>query len=550
MTERKLYMKQPRLLLSYKLIVWFSAQAPSERHGPVRPCAAEGIEVGLGGRGRRGGAAYRSVHARAEGSAPFAGGRDDEVVLGVLEAGVLADELQSDIAHGTVAVLGNDDFGHAAQVGAVGRGENLVVVGAVDEADYVGVLLDGARLTQVAQLRTLALLAFAVLYTTVQLRQGDNGDVQLLGQSLERTRDGAHLFLTATERHAAGVHQLQVVDDDDLHTMFAHQSAGLGTQFEDGERRRVVHVERGVYQVAQLVVQLLPLVVGQLTTLDLLARYLADVRYQTVHQLHVAHFEREQGHGIVIVHGNVLGHGQHEGRLTHSRTGSDDDEVGVLPARGHLVQLREAALQSAQTVGTRGRLLYQLVGLGDDGVDLRVVLLHVLLRDFEELSFGLLHQVVHVERLVERFRLDVAGEGDELTRQRLLRDDAGVILDMGRRSHLAAELCQVEGAAHLFQFAPLGELFLHGEDVHRLLVDGQVGDGGVDELMAVFVERLRPQNLAYQRIGIFLYHQCAQYGLLQFGSLGLNASVVGHRLRRLASRRANVTFLFCHGLDI
>ena len=68
----------------------------------------------------------------------------------------------------------------------------------------------------------------------------------------------------------------------------------------------------------------------------------------------------------------------------------------------------------------------------NDGVDLRVVLLQVLLRDGEELSLGLLHQVIDVDGGVEGSLLDLAGERDELARQELLGDDAGVVLDVGR----------------------------------------------------------------------------------------------------------------------
>ena len=39
----------------------------------------------------------------------------------------------------------------------------------MDETHHVGILLDGTRLTQIAQLRPLAFLAFAVLHATVQL---------------------------------------------------------------------------------------------------------------------------------------------------------------------------------------------------------------------------------------------------------------------------------------------------------------------------------------------------------------------------------------------
>ena len=400
----------------------------------------------------------------------------------------------------------------------------------MDEAHHIGILLNGSGLAKVAQLRTLALFSLTVLYTTVQLRQGDNGNVQLLGQPLQRTRNRTHLFLTAAERHAAGIHQLKVVDDNHLYPMLANQTAGLGTKFEYGKRGSIIHVQRRIQQVAQLIVQLLPFVIGKLSAFDFLTRYLAHVGDETVHQLYVAHFKGEQGYGIAEVHGDVLRHGEHERRLTHGRTGGYDNEVGVLPAGSHLVQFRKSALKTAQTVGTGGGFLNKVVRFGNDRIDLRIVLLHVLLRNLEELAFGFLHQVVHIERLVERLGLYVTGEGYQLARQRLLGNDTGVILDMRRGCHLAAELGDVERAAHLFQISALGKLLLHGENVHRFLIDGKVCDSGVYQLMPVFVKRFGTENFAHQRISVFLDHQCTQYGLFQFRRLRLDTPVIVDRL--------------------
>ena len=65
---------------------------------------------------------------------------------------------------------------------------DLVVFGAVDEAHDVGVLLDSPRLTEVRELRALAIgvtALLAVLYAAVELGEGDDGYVQLLGQHLQ-----------------------------------------------------------------------------------------------------------------------------------------------------------------------------------------------------------------------------------------------------------------------------------------------------------------------------------------------------------------------------
>ena len=109
----------------------------------------------------------------------------NHIILGILETGVLSDKPQTHIPHGTVTVLCYDDFRHTAQVTAIGRSINLVIFGTVNEAHHIGILLDGTGFTKVTQLGTLAFLAFTVLHTTVQLRQSDDRNVQLLGQTFQ-----------------------------------------------------------------------------------------------------------------------------------------------------------------------------------------------------------------------------------------------------------------------------------------------------------------------------------------------------------------------------
>ena len=66
-------------------------------------------------------------------------------------------------------MLGYDNLGYAPEVVMVVVLVNLVILRTVDEAYYVGILLDGTRLAQVTQLRTLALIPLAALHAAVQL---------------------------------------------------------------------------------------------------------------------------------------------------------------------------------------------------------------------------------------------------------------------------------------------------------------------------------------------------------------------------------------------
>ena len=195
--------------------------------------------------------------------------------------------------------------------------------------------------------------------------------------------------------------------------MLTHQTTGFRPQLEDGQARGIVHEDRGVVKLLDLKIQLFPLVALQASALDLLTRNLTNISDKTVDQLDITHFEREQRYRIPIINSNILGHGKYESRLTHSRTGSYNNKVGILPAGSHLVELMETTRQTTQAVGSCRCFLKHLIRFLDDRINLRIVFLHVLLRDFEEFSFGFLHQIVYILSLVERLCLDVAGKRNQ-----------------------------------------------------------------------------------------------------------------------------------------
>ena len=179
---------------------------------------------------------FGQVHSRRQ---LLAVASHQTALVEIEESGEMRFEAQSDITHSTISVFGNDNLCDAFEVVAIGILVDFIVLRTVDKAYDVGILLDGSRLTQVAELWSFAVGctlwsgSHSVLHTTVQLAQRDDGDVEFLGQSLERTRDGGYFLLSAVVTHAAGVHQLQVVYNDEFNIMFAHQSACFRTEFED-----------------------------------------------------------------------------------------------------------------------------------------------------------------------------------------------------------------------------------------------------------------------------------------------------------------------------
>ena len=288
--------------------------------------------------------------------------------------------------------------------------------------------------------------------------------------------------------------------------MLAFQSASFRSQFEDRESGRIIDVERRPLHLRQTLVKAHPLVLRQLTAEDLAARHLADVGDETVDQLHVVHLKREERHGLAVVDGDILGNTQGKRCLTHRRSSSDDDEVRLLPSRRHLVEFGIACRDTRESSRVVGRFEKDVVRLLDDWVYLCVVLHHVALREFEESALRLLHQRIHVHRLVEGLRFHHRSETDQLACKILLLEDARVIFDMCRRGDVGAQFDDISRSAYVLQFALMAQFLRDGHDVHGLLRHVEGLYGRIDLLVARLIERIGTQYLRDDREGVFVDH--------------------------------------------
>ena len=130
---------------------------------------------------------------------------------------------------------------HRLDVVVAGLLALLVVLLAEHEHHHVGVLLDGAGFAQVGELRALVL---AALDLARELGEGDDRDVQLLGDRLQALGDLGDLLHAALGAGGGGAGELEVVDDQHVEAVLALQAPGAGGEGGDRQRRRVVDEER------------------------------------------------------------------------------------------------------------------------------------------------------------------------------------------------------------------------------------------------------------------------------------------------------------------
>ena len=325
--------------------------------------------------------------------------------------------------------------------------------------------------------------------------------------------------------HAIGIHQLQVVYHDDFHLVFPHQSTSLGTQLEHREAWRIVYVDWRVFQSAYILVQSRPFQLVQLSIEYLVAWYLADIGYQTIDQLHVAHLQGKETNGHIVVHCYVLGQAQRERSLSHGGSSCYDDQVGRLPSARHLVQSRIARGHTCKTCCVAGRSLQYLRGLFHHRLYLGEVLLHVLLRKLKELAFGMLHQFVYVHSLVEGPRLHVTGIVYQLPCRIFLGQDTGMILNMSRRAHGLGYFQDISRAPRAFQRAFLLQFLDYCHDVHGPFVHVHGLYGLIYLLVARLIECFGTQYFRHHGESLLVYQQSSYDQPFQLQGLRLNVSV-------------------------
>ena len=217
-------------------------------------------------------------------------------------------------------MLGEVDLGDAA------LGRVLVVdLFAVDQENHIRVLLDGARLAQVGHHR---LLLGARLDAAIELRQRDHRYLQFLGQCLEAAGNlgnfGSAVFLGA--RH---LHELQVIDDDQVEPVLAGNAPRPRAQLGRRQAGRLVNKDPGFGELAGCRRDPHPIFVGNLPAADAIERHAADRAQHAREQLLGGHFHAEDGDrgARARVHRHILRNVHRQGGLAHRRAAGDDHQV-------------------------------------------------------------------------------------------------------------------------------------------------------------------------------------------------------------------------------
>ena len=423
-----------------------------------------------------------------------------------------------------VSLLGDDELGD----GALRLVLLVVIEVAVDEADVVGVLLDGARLAEVRELRALPLLAPG-LDASIELTERDDRELQLLGERLQPSRDLADLLLARVDP-VAPLHELEVVDDDEPHP--AHELAGivvlvvlrlqathLGPKLEERERGAVVDPDRELREPSGRLRELAPVggrEVPGAQVPDVDPRLGAE---HAVGELLARHFEREDRHSpprllpaVVRVVGRLVGRRhrhvdgdvEDEAGLPHAGACGDDREVPGVKPGGDAVVAGEAGGDAGDSPAARARLGERLEGRLDDLEQLLDARAPLDAGEVVDLLLGVVDELLGLAVVEVPLRGDPLARQDQLPDAPLLVDVPPVRRDVRHRRRGEQHLRDVRHPSYLREPLAIAQPRRDLHAVHRLPLLPELDAGLVDAPVRLRVEVLRLQELehAVERRGI------------------------------------------------
>ena len=154
-----------------------------------------------------------------------------------------------------------------------------------------------------------------------------------------------------------------------------------------------------------------------------------------------------------------------------------------------------------------------------------IVLLHVLLRQFEERTFCFIHHIFNVISFVKNLLPHITDIVNHLSCQILFCHNIGIILNIGRGRNHRTEFSNISRTTHLIKFPHLSKFICHSQYIHRTLIHTETLNGIIHHLVFGVIETLWNQLIAHLHIGIFVYHQGSKHGFLHLNRLRLHMSI-------------------------
>ena len=166
---------------------------------------------------------------------------------------------------------------------------------------------------------------------------------------------------------------------------------------------------------------------------------LRDGCHQTLKERFFGHFQAEDGHGKPGANGDIFGEVESQGGLPLRGAGGEDNQLGGLKARGQLVELAVAGGCAGDALAL-AKDFFQALEVGvDDFLHRDETDADTVFGEGEDRRFGAVEDAVGALLAFKGALLDGVSGVNQVAKERLLFDDADVMLDVGGTRHTVHE---------------------------------------------------------------------------------------------------------------
>ena len=271
----------------------------------------------------------------------------------------------------------------------------------------------------------------------------------------------------------------------------ADHTPGAGAQLGRRQGRRFVDEDLALVQEGHRRGELGPVQFVQAAGPQAGLVDLPEGREQAHHKLHGRHLHAEHGHGFLALDGRVLGDVHGKGGLAHRGTPGHDDQIGILQARRHLVEIFVAGRDASDLALVFVQFLDALDRLVEGGLYRHVAgtAALTLVRDGEDQALGFFQQFLARAAFQRKGAGgDLGTHVDQLAQDRLLADDFGIGPNIGGAGGARGELDGVAAAVDLVHQAVRREPVGRGDRVTGLAGVAELRDGAEDHAVIFAVE--------------------------------------------------------------
>ena len=416
-------------------------------------------------------------------------------------------------------MLGYDDFRrvvvlglHVARLRVNGR--------AVQEDDHVRILLDGARFAQVSHDGPVP-VGGTRLRPARKLRKQDDRHVQLPRKNLKRARNVGNLR-GAVVGIARGLHELQIVDHNEVKPIARFQLAAAAAQLRNGNAGRIVNVDIRFGKVTHRLCQPHELIVRDIAGVHALHIHARIGAEHAPHKLLAGHFQAEDADRRPALERGILRDVERKGGFAHGRAACHDDKVAALQAGGEPVKVGKAR-------GNAGKLALELhqvadvhIGIHRSRPDMHERILGFLHRDVEDAPLRVVQHVPDGAFAGLRVPHDVRAGADQLAHDAAILHDADIMRNVRGARHEQRKLRDVGHAAHGIELSLPLQRVDERDAVHRVAAVVKLEHGSVNILVGRQIEVLGLERLAGKLRCLMRDQHAAEHAFFRFQAVRQN----------------------------